>query len=243
MIEARIVEAETTFSRDIGIRWGFNHTTTRGSTQLGGPYGFSGAVGGPLNYAVNLPAAGATSGIAFTFNRFPGGLTWLEIDAALTAAESDGLVKIISSPKVLTLDNKEATIKQGDQIPYQKEEEGTISVAFVDAVLSLTVTPHITMDNRVSLKINASKDTVDFSNAVLGQPTIDTKQAQTELLVNNGNTIVIGGIITESAATQQASVPGLSRIPVLGWLFQQNLKRHNKTELLIFITPTIVDLE
>ncbi len=243
MIEARIVEAETNFTRDIGVQWGFQHQTLRGSDYLGGPYGFSGAVGGPLNYAVNLPPGGATSGIAFTFSRFPGGLTSLNIDAALTAAESEGSVKIISSPKVLTLDNKEATIKQGQQLPYQKEEEGTISVEFVDAVLSLTVTPHITMDNRVSLKINASKDTPDFGNAVLGQPAIDTKQAQTELLVNDGDTIVIGGIITEDASTQQASVPGLSRIPVLGWLFKQNLKRHNKTELLIFITPTIVELE
>jgi type IV pilus assembly protein PilQ len=243
MIEARIVEAETNFSREIGIQWGFTHQTLRGADDLGGPWGLSGAVGGPANYAVNLPPGGATSGIGFTFSRFPGGLTSLNIDAALTAAEREGSLKIISAPKVLTLDNKEANIKQGQQVPYQKEEEGTISVQFVDAVLSLTVTPHITMDNRVSMKVVATKDSPDFANAVLGQPPIDTKQATTELLVNNGDTIVIGGIITEDRSIQEAKVPGLSKIPVLGWLFKSRLKTHNKTELLIFITPTIVQLE
>jgi type IV pilus assembly protein PilQ len=243
MIEARIVEAETNFSREIGIQWGFTHQTLRGSDELGGPYGFSGAVGGPANLAVNLPPGAATSGIGFNFMRFPGGLTSLTIDAALTAAESEGSLKIISAPKVLTLDNKEATIKQGQQIPYQKEEEGTISVEFIDAVLSLTVMPHITMDNRVSLKVNATKDSPDFGNAVLGQPPIDTQQTTTELLVNNGDTIVIGGIITEDRSIQESKVPGLSEIPILGWLFKSRLKQFQKTELLIFITPTIVELE
>ncbi len=243
MIEARIVEAETNFSREIGIQWGFTHQTLRGADDLGGPWGFSGAVGGPANYAVNLPPGAPTSGIGFTFSRFPGGLTSLDIDAALTAAEQEGTLKIISAPKVLTLDNKEANIKQGQQIPYQKEEEGTISVEFVDAVLSLTVIPHITMDNRVSMRVTATKDSPDFGNAVLGQPPIDTKQTTTELLVNNGDTIVIGGIITEDRSTAEARVPGLSKIPVLGWLFKSRLKTHNKTELLIFITPTIVQLE
>ncbi len=242
MIEARIVEAETNFSREIGIQWGFTHQTLRGADDLGGPWGFSGAVGGPANYAVNLPPGAPTSGIGFTFSRFPGGLTSLDIDAALTAAEQEGTLKIISAPKVLTLDNKEANIKQGQQIPYQKEEEGTISVEFVDAVLSLTVIPHITMDNRVSMRVTATKDSPDFGNAVLGQPPIDTKQTTTELLVNNGDTIVIGGIITEDRSTAEARVPGLSKIPVLGWLFKSRLKTHNKTELLIFMTPTIVQL-
>jgi type IV pilus assembly protein PilQ len=242
MIEARIVEAETNFTREIGVQWGFTHQTLRGADDLGGPYGFSGALT-PANYAVNLPPGAATSGIGFTFSRFPGNLTSLTIDAALAAQERDGTLKIISAPKVLTLDNKEATIKQGQQVPYTKEEEGTVSITFVDAVLSLTVIPHITMDDRISMKVSATKDSPDFANAVLGQPPIDTKQTTTELLVNNGDTIVIGGIITEEKAVQNAGVPGLSKLPVLGWLFKSKLKRLDKTELLIFITPTIVELE
>jgi type IV pilus assembly protein PilQ len=243
MIEARIVEVNTDFDRDIGIRWGFDHSTLRGSESMGGPYGFSGGVGGDSNYAVNLPPASGTSGIGFTFARFPGNLTALTIDAELTAMESQGAVKIISSPKVLTMDNKTAIIKQGRSLPYQTSEEGTVNVTFVEAVLSLEVTPHITMDDRISMKIVATKDAPDFGSAVLGQPAIDKKEAKTELLVNNGNTIVIGGIITEDITNREAGVPGLSKIPVLGWLFKQKAKSLSRTELLIFISPTIIELE
>jgi type IV pilus assembly protein PilQ len=243
MIEARIVEVSTDFDRDIGIQWGFDHSTTRGSHALGGPYGVSGAVGGESNYAVNLPPASGTSGLAFTFTRFPGNLTSLTIDANLQALESQGAGRIISSPKVLTMDNKPAIIKQGRSLPYQTSEEGTVNVTFVEAVLKLEVTPHITMDDRISMKILATKDSPDFGNAVLGQPAIDKKEASTELLVNNGDTIVIGGIITEDTAQREARVPGLSKIPVLGWLFKQKAKSLSRTELLIFISPTIIELE
>jgi type IV pilus assembly protein PilQ len=243
LIEARIVEAETNFSRDIGIEWGFDHSTLRGADELGGPYGFSGAVAGDNNYAVNLPPAAATSGIDFVFSRWPGSATSLTINASLKLAEAEGKLKIISSPKVLTMDNTEANIKQGSSIPYQKDEDGTISTTFVDAVLSLTVTPHVTMDNRISMKINATKDSPDFSQAVAGQPAIDKKEATTELLVNNGETIVIGGIITETKSANEARVPGLGKIPVIGYLFKNKGKRAERTELLIFVTTTIVDVE
>ena len=243
LIEARIVEAETNFSRDIGIEWGFQHSTLRGADELGGPYGFSGAVGGDNNYAVNLPPAAGTSGIDFVFSRWPGSATSLTINASLKLAEAEGKLKIISSPKVLTMDNTEATIKQGSSIPYQKDEEGTISTTFVEAVLSLTVTPHVTMDDRIAMKINATKDAPDFSQAVNGQPAIDKKEATTELLVNNGETIVIGGIITETKSVNEARVPGLGKIPVIGYLFKNRSKRAERTELLIFVTTTIVDIE
>jgi type IV pilus assembly protein PilQ len=243
LIEARIVEAETNFSREIGIEWGFDHSTLRGADELGGPYGFSGAVGGDNNYAVNLPPAAGTSGIDFVFSRWPGSATSLTINASLKLAEAEGKLKIISSPKVLTMDNTEATIKQGSSIPYQKDEEGTISTTFVEAVLSLTVTPHVTMDDRIAMKINATKDAPDFSQAVNGQPAIDKKEATTELLVNNGETIVIGGIITETKTVNEARVPGLGKIPVIGYLFKNKSKRAERTELLIFVTTTIVDIE
>jgi len=243
LIEARIVEAETNFSREIGIQWGFDHSTTRGADELGGPYGFSGAVGGDSNYAVNLPPAAATSGIDFVFSRWPGGATSLTINASLKLAEAEGKLKIISTPKILTMDNREATIKQGSSIPYQKEEDNTVTTSFVDAVLSLTVTPHVTMDDRIALKINATKDAPDFSQAVDGQPAIDKKEATTELLVNNGETIVIGGIITETKSISESRVPGLGKIPVIGYLFKNKARKAERTELLIFVTTTIVDIE
>jgi type IV pilus assembly protein PilQ len=243
LIEARIVEAETNFAREIGIQWGFDHMTTRSADALGGTYGFSGAVGGDSNYAVNLPPAAGTSGIDFVFSRWPGMATSLTVSASLKLAEAEGKLKIISSPKVLTMDNKEATIKQGSSIPYQKDEDGTISTTFVDAVLSLKVTPHVTMDNRIAIKVNATKDAPDFSQAVAGQPAIDKKEANTELLVNNGETIVIGGIITETKSVNEDRVPGLGKLPVLGHLFKNRSKRADRTELLIFLTTTIVDIE
>jgi type IV pilus assembly protein PilQ len=238
IIEARIVEARADFSREFGIQWGFNHLNTR-SSSLGGPYGFSGGLAN--NMAVNLPAASPTGAIDFMFARLGG--TNLSIDASLQAMESRGIGKIISSPKVLTLDNKAAIIKQGTQIPYQTSEEGTVSVTFQDAVLSLEVTPHITMDNRISMLVNITKDAPDTGISVLGQPAISKKEVTTELLVNNGDTVVIGGIITEDEGTAEGMIPGFGKIPVLGWLFKNQSKRDSRTELLVFITPTIVDLE
>jgi type IV pilus assembly protein PilQ len=243
IIEARIVEARADFSREFGIQWGFNHVASpdSGSAQaLGGPYGFSGGLAN--NMAVNLPAVSATGAIDFMFARLGGGSTQLSIDASLQAMESRGVGKIISSPKVLTLDNKAAIIKQGTQIPYQTSDEGTVAVTFQDAVLSLEVTPHITMDNRISMLVNITKDAPDTGISVLGQPAISKKEVTTELLVNNGDTVVIGGIIAEDEGTSEGSIPGLGKIPVLGWLFKNQSKRDSRTELLVFITPTIVEL-
>jgi type IV pilus assembly protein PilQ len=244
IIEARIVEARADFSREFGIQWGFEHMASpnSGSAQsLGGPYGFSGGLAN--NMAVNLPAASATGALDFMFARLGGGSTQLTIDASLQAMESRGVGKIISSPKVLTLDNKVAMIKQGTQIPYQTSEEGTVAVTFQDAVLSLEVTPHITDDNRISMLVNITKDAPDTGISVLGQPAISKKEVTTELLVNNGDTVVIGGIIAEDEGTAEGSIPGLGKIPVLGWLFKNQSKRDSRTELLVFITPTIVELE
>jgi type IV pilus assembly protein PilQ len=237
MIEARIVEANTNFSREIGVQWGALYENVWGE----GAYSLYGAepAGG---WAVNLPPAGATSGLGFSFARLIGSNSFI-LEASLQAMETQNAGKIISAPKVLTMDNSTAIIKQGRQIPYQTSEEGTITVTFVDAVLMLEVTPHITMDNRISMKINATKDAPDPGLDVIGQPAILKKEVNTELLVNNGDTIVIGGIITEDTGRGQASVPGLSRIPLLGWLFKSQTKRTLSTELLIFITPTIVELE
>jgi type IV pilus assembly protein PilQ len=251
MIQARIVEASTDFSREIGIQWGgqygiqpgddrYGIGPQRGYNILDGTYGFTGAIGD--NWVVNLPAAGPTSGIGFNFARLTGNNP-ATLYANLQAMESQGKGRIISSPRVLTLDNKEASIQQGVEIPYQVLEEGSYSLKWAKAVLKLEVTPHITMDQRISMKILTTRDAPDWSRTVQGAPSINKKETSTELLVNDGDTIVIGGIIIEEEAQSKDRVPGFSKIPVLGWLFRSESRRTEKTELLIFVTPTIVKLE
>ena len=241
IIEARIVEASVNFSRELGIQWG--GTTSHESSSLGGQYGFSGAVGeAGDNYVVNLPAA-ATSGIGFTFERLSG-LTTLTLNAKLLAMETQGKGKIVSTPKIVTLDNKTATIQQGDKVPYpERTAEGTISVGFAEATLKLEVTPHITSDKRINLVIDVQKDEPDWTKTVEDVPAITTKSAHTELLVNDGETVVIGGIIKETQSWSEAKVPFFGDIPILGWLFKSKERANDKSELLIFITPRIVQLE
>ncbi|HID31717.1 MAG TPA: type IV pilus secretin PilQ [Desulfobacterales bacterium] len=235
MIEARIVEAATDFSRELGILWGGTWNGTSGSDS----YGFLGALGG--NLAVNLPPAGPTSGIGFTFSRI--GSNPMTLAASLLAMESRGRGKIISSPRILTLDNKEAYIEQGLEIPYQVLEEGSYSLKFKNASLKLQVTPHISADHRIRMELHAEKKAPDTSIVVQGSPAIDNKSARTELLVNDGDTIVIGGIITKQVTVSNSGVPGLSKIPLLGWLFRSESKTEQERELLIFVTTTIVNLE
>jgi type IV pilus assembly protein PilQ len=240
VIEARIVEANTDFSREIGIMWGVQY-------EDGDGFGVAGATtqrwdGGLLgDYNVMLPPAAATSGIGFTFQRL--GSAEFTLNANLLAMQEEGKGRIISTPKILTLDNKEAYIEQGLEIPYQVLEEGSYSLKWAKAVLRLEVTPHITMDRRIAMKIVAKKDAPDRSIVVQGAPAIDKKEAGTELMVNNGDTIVIGGIITREETLSNKGVPGLSRLPLLGWLFKSEAKDTTDKELLIFVTPTIVELQ
>jgi type IV pilus assembly protein PilQ len=240
IIEARIVEANTNFSREIGILWGAQY-------EDGDGFGVGGATtqrwdGGLLgDYNVMLPPAAPTSGIGFTFQNL--GSAEFTLNANLLAMQEEGKGRIISTPKILTLDNEEAYIEQGLEIPYQVLEEGSYSLKWAKAVLSLTVTPHITMDRRIAMKIEATKDAPDWSITVQGAPGIDTKKAKTTLMVNNGDTIVIGGIITREETLSNKGVPGLSKIPLLGWLFKSEAKDTTDKELLIFVTPTIVELQ
>lgn len=235
MIEARIVEANTDYSRELGVQWGGTYERDWGE----GTYGFAGAVGN--NWAVNLPPAGPTSGIGFSFARTTDPI--ITLDANLQAMEAEGKGKVISSPRVLTLDNKAAYIEQGVEIPYQVLEEGSYSLKWAKAVLKLEVTPHITMDRRIAMKIVAKKDAPDWSRTVQGAPAINKKETGTELLVNDGDTIVIGGIIIKEESLSRKGVPGLSKIPLIGWLFKSHSKIEEERELLIFVTPTIVKLE
>jgi len=241
LIEARIVEADTSFTRDLGVQWGGDYSFDSSWGQ-GDVFGSGGSTSNVSpNFAIDLPPSSFTSGLGFTFGRIGG--TVMNLDIRLLAMEEDGKGRTISSPKVLTLDNKKATIKQITKIPYQVTEEDTTSIETEEAGIELSVTPQITRDNRIRMVIYAEKGAPDWSNTVDGNPAIDTNTAETELFVNDGQTIVIGGILTTTDTVSRTGVPWLSKIPFLGWLFKQKRTVKDKAELLIFITPKIVRLE
>lgn len=256
VIEARIVEATSDFSRDLGVQWGAaygpqatsskygNYGTgpQRGFDTIGGTYGVAGAIGGASNYVVNLPAAGPTSGIAFNFARLSGLTRWT-LDANLQAMESEGKGRVVSAPRVLTLDNKSAAIQQGTSIPYQVLEKDGYSLKWAEAMLKLEVTPHVTADKRIGLKVVVKNDYPDRSIVVQGAPAITTQMTQTDLLINNSDTVVIGGIIKQEESNSKARVPWFSKLPVLGWMFRSQSGKDATRELLVFISATIVDLE
>ncbi len=256
LIESRIVEANVNFSREFGIQWGGNLSfgpSNGNSTGLAFPNTIrvAGAAGNEgtdglgtttPNYAINLPAAigmGAGGGVGFTFGS-AGGAALLNL--RLSAMESNGQSKTISAPRVITLDNNTATISQGISIPYSQTSASGVNTTFVEAKLELKVTPHVTADGSILLDINASNNQADASmTGANGQPAISKKEAQTQVLVKDGDTTVIGGIYTRSQAMNESGVPLFSRIPVLGWLFKSRSETDTRTELLIFITPRIVN--
>lgn len=231
IIEARIAEVSTDFSTELGFDW----------TASAGPV-FNDTMDGNFtgNMAMNFPAASATSTMGFTFDKIIG--TPFVLNATLNALESNGDGKIISSPKIVTLDNKKATIKQGIEYPYlERDDTGGSSVSFKNIDLLLEVTPHVTPDNRVSVEISITKNDID--TITNGVPSLSTNEAQTELLVNDGDTIVIGGIMKTRKTSSVSGFPWLSKIPLLGWIFKTEKEERENNELLIFITPKIVKLE
>jgi type IV pilus assembly protein PilQ len=230
IIEARIVEANSEFTKGLGIEWGFDGNTD--SNSLGGLVGY--------NTAVNLGALGGTLGTAgISFQRLFG--SQFTLNAQLNASETQGDLRIISSPKVVTVDNTEARISQGQEIPYFEESEsGGTTVKFKEVNLELIVTPHITNDDRVVMKIRVlKKDVAGFLDTV---PFLDTKEAVTEMLVNDGETVVIGGVNKDTSRNSQQGIPYLNKIPMLEWLFSSDFEESRKEELLIFISPKIVRL-
>lgn len=242
IIEARIVEASVQFSKALGIEWGAQGGIQADDAQAGiGPQRGYDTVGGTYGYdlAMNFPVASAAS-LGLNFKRLLG--TPFLLNAKLMAMESSGDGKIISAPKILTLDNKQATITQGYQYPYlSKDESGNTTTAFKNIDLKLDVTPHITPDDRIAISLNVSKN--DIYVVTDDGPAITKKEAKTELLINDGDTIVIGGIIKTIVTSSEKGVPIISKIPFLGWLFKNKIKEEDKQELLIFITPRIVRLE
>jgi type IV pilus assembly protein PilQ len=241
MIEARVVEASDKFGRDLGVRLGYNSTDTfsiGNSSRLFGNIGAN-TVGGvtmPVNTPnVNLPVAGAGTFSMLLFNSSASKL----LSAELTALETDSKGKIISSPRVVTSDQTEALIETGTEVPYQQaSSSGATNVAFKKATLSLSVKPQITPDDNVIMDIKVNKDSVGALYA--GVPSIDTNKVDTQVLVENGGTVVIGGVYAQTNTFGESKVPLLGDIPVLGYLFRSTSKVDNKSELLVFITPKII---
>jgi len=238
LIEARIVEASSTFSQDLGIQWGIHYRD--GSASLFGLNSLDTGFGGIVTNVANttgLPAATAAGGaLGLSFGKLTSNV---QVDLRLSAAAEAGQVKIISTPKVVTLNNKSAKISQGQMIPYSTVSAEGTKTEFVEAALTLEVTPHITSDGSVSMKIKATNNSAG-SAATGVAPPINKKEATTELLVQSGETTVIGGIYVDSDSNTDSGVPFLKDIPLLGWLFKSNNQNKTKSELLIFITPKIV---
>ena len=249
-IEARVVSASRSFARDIGVQLAASGLT--GNVVLGGagaagaspitrtsPLPPLGTTGLPNQQPLisNQPATGATSGFTFLLT---GGSTFA-LDAIITAAESKGIGKLLSRPKIITQDNIEASVKQGVSIPIQTTINNTISVQYIDAVLRLTVTPHVTAEGTIFLKVNIENSNIDPGIATTpGQFGLDTQAAVTSVLVNNGGTVFFGGVIQNTNRVSVSQVPLLGSIPLVGNLFKHTSTSSTTNELLFFITPRIV---
>lgn len=231
MIEARIVEASTSFVRDLGVQWGIHYID--GSGSVAGISRLDTGFGGQVATAPTSGTSGPGAAVGMSFGKLTSNI---QLDLRLSAAVTANQIKIMSTPRVVTLNNKPAKISQGASIPYQTTSAEGTKTEFVEAALTLEVTPHITADGSIGMKIKASNN----SPGTGSPPPINKKEATTELLVKNGETTVIGGIYVDSDTESDTGVPFLQDIPLLGWLFKSNTKNKSKNELLIFITPKIV---
>jgi len=241
MIEARIIETSRTFSRDIGVQWGF---TAAADAAHGTATGLSFPRNAKVGYGLNLGSSetgdvSGTNALAMSFGNVIDSFT---LDIALDALETSGQGRILSSPKIATQNNEEAEIEQGVRIPVVNTTATEINVEFVSASLKLTVTPQITAEGTIILEITVENNSPDFNNTVGDVPPINTQRAQTKVLVADGGTTVIGGIFTVNEGSSETGVPWFRKIPVFGWLFKQTSLRNENRELLIFITPKIMKI-
>ncbi len=250
MIESRIVNADESFTRDLGVQFGYSKHSNQQAQVDGDLFAATGGtVPGNRNFGnatafnrgvddllVSLPVAGATSGIGLAVGKIGSYLLQLELSALL----AEGRGEDIASPKVITSNQTEAVIESGVEIPFQEaSSSGATSVSFKKAVLGLRVTPQITPDNRVLLDLNVNQDTRG-SPDVLGVPPINTRNVQTQVLVDDGETVVLGGVYSQVDRTSSDRVPFFGELPVLGFLFKKNRVENQRTELLIFVTPKII---
>ena len=250
LIESRIVIANDDFARDLGVRFGFSHLETNEiNTAVGGALPGDLTVGpgfgqtnievpagsGNESLMVNLPVNNPAGGINFLAGKVGSGILRLE----LTAMQAEGKGEVISSPRVITSNQQTAVIRQGVEIPYQEaSSSGATSVSFKEAVLALEVTPQITPDDRIIMDVRVSKDSV--GQVFAGVPSIDTREVNTQVLVDNGETLVLGGIYEQTTLNEVDKVPFFGDLPGVGWMFRTKRALDNKSELLIFVTPRIV---
>ena len=266
LIESRLVIVNDTFERDLGARFGLTGTRNNGKQGLFETSGTAaatdaglssalsniaangtvhpvqiptGTTGAPQRYNVNLPVASPAGSLAFMLL----GSDYI-VDLELSAAQAEGRGEVVSSPRIITANQKEATIEQGTEIPYQQSaSSGATTISFKKAVLSLKVTPLITPDNRIILDLEVKKDSVGqviVASGGANVPSIDTRTLTTRVMVGDGETVVLGGILETTRRDTQTKVPYLGDIPVLGHLFKTTAKTNNKNELLIFVTPKIL---
>jgi len=270
LIESRVVIANDDFARDLGVRFGFTGSTgSQGNQELlvggglpgylsstafvdKGPFMRDALTGAPYNSAIDLPAGSGQEALMVNLpvNDPSGAVNFLIgkvgsylLQLELSAMQREGRGEIISSPRVLTSDQHQATIKVGQEIPYQESagQSGATSTSFKDAVLQLDVTPHITPDDRIIMDLKVNKDNADYTNLVNGVPPVDTRSIETKVLVNNGETLVLGGVFEREKTFQREQVPWLGSVPVLGHLFRNTARVDNNNELLVFVTPKIVN--
>lgn len=253
-IEARIVQADTVYARGLGVQWGIKDSNfSPGHFKLvgnvTGPFANAGGTGNSTierTFLVNLPAQvgglPAVPGIGWTFGKLSDGFA---LDMRLSAGELLGLSKVIAAPKITTLDKREAKISQGESIPFQTTSLQGTQTTFVDANLELNVTPQITSRDpkedgkRILMRVRATRNAVGARSNPAG-PSIDRREATTQVIVRDGETMVIGGVFVDTQGNNVQGVPYLSRMPVIGWLFKNKSETVSKQELLIFLTPSIV---
>jgi type IV pilus assembly protein PilQ len=263
LIEARIVEATSKYLRDVGIQWGGDTTF---SEATGNPTGIAfpskvGVTGGNYdaqsptaglspftrqvanpNFAVNLPAAVGTGSGGALGLVFGSADNNINLAVRLSAAESSGMLRIVSSPRILTLDNREARINQGTLIPFSQVSAQGVQTTFQEAKLQLLVKPHVTADGSVAMHVKINRDEPDFNQtSARGDPTILKREAETDLLVMDGHTAVIGGIYTRNTGRNLDQIPFFGDIPLIGILFQRRRASDTRNELVIFLTPRIVN--
>ena len=258
-IQARIVQASQDYLRELGVQWGIagrvapeiGNTAALAFPNRGGISGRAGGVQGPAaagadpraaetensGTAVDLGVTSPTGALGLALGAIDGSLN---LDVVLSAAESDGHVRILSNPRITTQNNVEAVITQGDQIPIQTVANNTVTVTFRDAALRLAVTPQVTTADTVIMRIEIGNDFADFAREVNGVPPIVTQSASTTVQVADGATTVIGGIYESARTRANRRVPGIHRVPILGWFFRSRAERRRTDELLIFLTPRIV---
>jgi len=248
-IEARIVQTTRNFARQLGVQWG---AAARAVPELGNtlPLAFpnqaaiggrTGGIQGPdgVGTGVNLGVGGATSAVGLALGAINGALN---LDVAISALESQGNLRVLSTPRVATQNNIAAEIIQGAEIPIQTVANNTVTVTYRDAALSLRVTPQITSAQTVIMDIIVANSSPNFGRVVNGNPQIDTQRATTKVLVSDGETTVIGGVYVSRESASQDRTPAMYRLPLLGWLFKRDVIEDSSAELLIFITPRIIRL-